>query len=109
MLAKWVIGAVLLYVITWIVPGFHIDGAVTALIAAAVLGLVNAVVKPLMHIVSLPITILTLGLFSLVINALSLMLAAWFVPGFDITGFWVAFLAAIVLSVLNAVFKPSKD
>jgi putative membrane protein len=109
MLIKWIISAGLLYLMTRIFSGFVIDGVVTALIAAAVLGLVNAVVKPLMHLISLPITIITLGLFSLVINALSLMLAAWLVPGFSISGFWTAFFAAILLSLLNAILKPSND
>ncbi|MCL2603738.1 MAG: phage holin family protein [Defluviitaleaceae bacterium] len=108
MLLKWVISAVCLYILTWIFPGFVISGAVTAMVAAAVLGLVNAIIKPLMHIISLPVTILTLGLFSLVINAFSLLLAAWFVPGFSISGFWTAFFAALVLSVLNALLKPKE-
>jgi len=105
MLVKWLVSAVLLYAMTWIFAGFVIEGAVVAVMAAAVLGLVNAVVKPLMHIISLPITILTLGLFALVINALALMLVAWIVPGFEIEGFWTAFFAAIILSILNAVFS----
>ena len=109
MLVKWLVSTVLLYVMTWIFPGFHIDGVATALIAAAVLGLVNATIKPIMHIISFPITILTLGLFSLVINALTLMLAAWIVPGFSISGFWTAFFAAIVLSILNAILKTRND
>jgi putative membrane protein len=105
MLGKWLISALLLYVIAWIFPGFYIEGVVTALVAAAVLGLINVTVKPLMHIISLPITLLSLGLFSFVINALMLMLAAWLVSGFEISGFFAAFFAAIVLSILNAVFK----
>jgi putative membrane protein len=109
MLLKWVISAVCLYILTWIFPGFVIEGAITALVAAAVLGLVNVVVKPLMHLISLPITILTLGLFSLVINAFTLLLASWIVPGFHISGFWTALFAAVVLSVLNALLKPKKD
>ncbi|MCL2189082.1 MAG: phage holin family protein [Defluviitaleaceae bacterium] len=106
MLVRWIISAVLLYALTWIFPGFEIDGAITALAAALVLGLVNIIVKPIMHLISLPITILTLGLFSLVINALMLLLASALVPGFVISGFWTAFFAAVVLSVLNALFKP---
>ncbi|MCL2202816.1 MAG: phage holin family protein [Defluviitaleaceae bacterium] len=109
MLLKWIIGAVCLYILTLIFPGFHIEGVVTALVAAAVLGLVNLVVKPLLHLISLPITILTLGLFSLVINGFSLYLASWIVPGFEISNFFTAFFAALVLSVLNALLRPGDN
>jgi len=101
---RWIVGALFLYVISAIFRGITIDGVVTALIAAVVMGLVNATLKPLLQLISLPITFLSLGLFYLVINGLMLMLVAALVPGFHISGFGTAFFAAIVLSLLNAVF-----
>jgi putative membrane protein len=78
---------------------------VGALVAAVVLGAVNLFIRPILLILTLPITILTLGLFSLVINALMAMLAAYLVPGLIIVGFWPAFFFALVLSIVNWVFN----
>ena len=76
----------------------------SALIAAIVLGLINATVKPVLQIVSLPITFLTLGIFYLVVNGLMLLIVSALVPGFHVASFGTAFFASIVLSLLNAVF-----
>jgi len=76
-----------------------------ALVAAVVLGLINATLKPVLQIISLPITFLTLGFFYLVVNALMLMLVSALVPGFSISGFWTAFFAAIVLGLLNTLVE----
>lgn len=99
----WLVGALAIGIAAYLVPGV----AVTlkgALIAAVVLGAFNIFIRPVLLILALPITILTLGLFSLLINALLVMLVAVIVPGFAVAGFWSAFLFAIVLSVVNWLF-----
>ena len=103
-LINLLLSAVLLCVIAWIFPGIEIKSFVTALIAALVLGLINAVIKPVISALALPLTVITLGLFSLVINALMLMLASFLVPGFEINSFLTALFASIVLSLLNLLF-----
>lgn len=75
----------------------------SAVLAAVVLGLVNAIIKPIAHILSFPVTILTLGLFALVINALMLYIVDWVVPGFSTTGFWWTVLASILISIVSSV------
>lgn len=81
--------------------GVHVDNFLTALIIAIVLGVINAILKPILLLLTLPINILSLGLFTLVINAGLIMLASVVVPGFRIDSFWTAFLFGIVLSLLN--------
>ncbi|MFQ5678029.1 MAG: phage holin family protein [Gemmatimonadota bacterium] len=95
--------AVLLLLIAKLVSGFELDGFGAAVLAALGLGLVNAFLRPLALVLSLPVTFLTLGLFILVINALMLWLAAALVPGFRIRGFGAAFTGALLLSVFNWV------
>ena len=98
------LSAALLYLITLIIPGIRLDGFGAALVTALVLGLINAIIKPVISLLALPITILTLGLFSLVINALMLSLASSLVSGFHISSFGSAFFASIALSILNMLF-----
>lgn len=87
----------------YLLPGVEVT-LIGALVLAVVLGLINIFIKPLIFVLTLPLTIVTLGLFSLVINALLVMLAAYVVPGFLVAGFWPAFFFAILLSLINAVF-----
>ncbi|MCL2048357.1 MAG: phage holin family protein [Defluviitaleaceae bacterium] len=108
LLIHWTISAIFLYVLSFLFDGIIINNALTAIAAAIVMGLVNATIKPVLQIIALPITFLTLGLFYLVINALMLMLVSALVSGFYVSGFATAFFAAIVLSVLNAVFANKK-
>ena len=108
MLLHWIVTALFLYVLSFLFRGISIDGAMAALVAAIVLGLINATLKPILQFISLPITFLTLGFFYLVVNALMLMLVSVLVPGFNISGFWTAFFAAIVLGLLNTMVE-SKD
>jgi putative membrane protein len=103
-LFHWIIGAVAILVAGYIVPGIVVTPKV-ALIAAVVLGALNLFIRPVLMILTLPINILTLGLFSLVVNALLVMLTAYLVPGFVVVGFWTAFLFALVLSIINWVFN----
>ena len=111
-LIHWILSAVAVWLVSEIVPGFMVDSATSALIAAVVIGLVNATLGLLFKIVTFPLTILTLGLFWLIINAVMLLVAAQLVPGFAISGFLAAFIGAIVLSVINWVLHSlflSKD
>ena len=84
-----------------LIPGIHLDGATPALLAGVVLGLINALVRPMLVILTLPLTLLTLGLFLLVLNGLCLAATAWLVPGFDIDGFLAAVLGALLVSVVS--------
>lgn len=109
-LLSWALTALALLVGAALLEGVRIDGALAALFAALVLGLVNAVIKPILFVLTLPVTILTLGLFYFVLNALMLGLVAWLSPGFTIDGFWPALGLAIVLALLNLVIgKLLKD
>ena len=84
-----------------LVPGIHVGGAGSLLFAAIALGLINALVRPLIVLLTLPVTLLTLGLFLLIVNAAMLQLADWFVSGFEVTGFFSAILGAIVVSLVS--------
>jgi putative membrane protein len=97
----WVLSAVVLLIISQFVPGFIVHGLEPALIAALVIGLLNGTLGLLLKIVTFPITILTLGLFLLVINALMIRLAAHLVTGFHVTGWVPALLGAVALSLLG--------
>jgi len=99
-----IISAVVAFALSYILSGVHIQSFVTALILAIVLGLLNLFVKPILVILTLPITIFTFGLFLFVINALIILLAAKFVTGFRVDGFWWAFLFSLLLSVLTSFF-----
>ena len=96
LLLRWLISAASVYLVAYIVPGVSIDNAWTALIAALVIGLINALVRPILLFLTLPINILTLGLFTLVINALMFWLASSVVKGFTVVDFRAAFLGALV-------------
>ncbi|MDE1919442.1 MAG: phage holin family protein [Patescibacteria group bacterium] len=100
---QWIISTLAILIASRIVPGVMVT-PVGAIIAAVVLGALNLFVRPILVILTLPINILTLGLFSLVINALLVMLASYVVPGFLVFGFWPAFFFALALSVINWVF-----
>ena len=99
----WLISTLAILIAAYIVPGVMVT-LTGALIAAVVLGAVNLFIRPVLLILTLPITVLTLGFFSLVINALMVMLAAYVVPGLIIFGFWPAFFFALALSIVNGVF-----
>ena len=106
LLLNWLLSAVALLVVSFLVPGFHVEGFKSALIAAVVIGLINASLGLLLKLITLPLTILTLGVFWWVVNALMLMLAsALLTPGFRVEGFLWAFLGAIVLSLVNVILR----
>lgn len=92
-----------LILIAEFVPGINVDGFYAALIAAIVLGILNAIAKPVLLVLTLPITIITLGLFALVINALLFLFAASFLEGFSVDGFWYALLGSLLMSLVSTV------
>ncbi len=111
-LLHWILNAVALLVISHFVDGFHVSGFVSALIAVVVIGLLNATLGLLLKFITLPLGILTFGLFFLVINALILWFSSKFVPGFSVTTFKAAFLGALALAVIHLLFgflKSSSD
>lgn len=103
LIINWIASAVVIFIISQILPGVHVASFTSALIVALVLGIINAFVKPVLVILTLPITILTLGLFSLVLNALLILLVSNIVPGFVVDGFLWAFVFGIVLSIVNSL------
>jgi putative membrane protein len=105
LIVYWVVSALVLLLVAHLVPGFTISGIGSALIAVIVIGLLNATLGLILKILAFPITLLTLGLFLIVINAFVLKIAAALMPGFSIRGFMPAFLAAILLSVLHILMR----
>jgi putative membrane protein len=107
-LLKWILSAVALVLVAHFVPGIHV-GFVAALLAAIVIGLINAVLRPILIILTLPITILTLGLFILIINAVLFWLAAAIVPHFTVRGWGAAIVGALLYAVLGWVINFAID
>ena len=103
LLLKWVIMAASIMLAAYIIPGVVVKGFFAALWAALFIGIINVLVKPFLILITLPINILTLGLFTFVINALLVLLASSIIKGFEVKGFWVAMLFSIVLSLINFV------
>ena len=101
-LIHWLIIALALWVTAYILPGVHIESNQALPIAAIVLGLVNALVRPILTLLTLPITILTLGLFYLLVNGFTFLLASKVVPGFGVSSYWWAVLGALVVSIVSA-------
>ena len=104
-LVNWLLSALSLIIVAHVIRGFDVPNFGTALIAAVVIGLVNATVGLFLKVVTFPLTLVTLGVFWFVINAMMLKLAASFVPGFTIEGFVPAFFGAIVLSLVNVFLR----
>jgi putative membrane protein len=100
-LIRLVVNAIALIVVAYIVPGIHVSGIGGALIAALILGIVNAILRPILIILSLPLEIVTLGLFTLVINALLFWLVGALHVGLDVAGFWPAFWGALVMAIVS--------
>lgn len=113
LILTWLISAISILLSAWIAPGVTISGFGAALLAAVVLGAVNAFIRPIILFFTLPINILTMGLFTLVINAGMVALAAFIIPGFSIAGFWTALLFTLILSVITwmieGLVKEVKD
>lgn len=101
---NWLWATAAIAVAAWLLPGVSISGVLPALIAAVVLGAINAFIRPILFVLTLPINILTLGLFTLVLNALLVMLASALVPGFAVASFLWALIFSLVLGLVNWVF-----
>lgn len=105
LLLVWILNAVALLIVAYILPGITVASFGSALIAALVLGLLNTLVKPLLIVLTLPITIVTLGLFLLVLNALVFWFAGSILKGFQVEGFWWAVIGAIVYSLVSGLLS----
>ncbi len=103
LIVSWVLNALALYIVASILPGIHLADFGSALVAAIIIGFVNALVKPILLLLTLPISILTLGLFALVINAAMLLLASAISPGFKVDGFLTALVGSILLSIVTTI------
>jgi putative membrane protein len=101
LILRWLISALALLALPYVMSGITVTGFYVALIVAVVLGLINAIVRPILILLTLPVTVLTLGLFILVINALLFWFVASFVDGFQVSGFWAAFFGAILYSLIT--------
>lgn len=106
---RWILFALALLFIAWIIPGINIEGFRAALLSAFVIGLVNVFIRPLFVIITIPITILTLGLFIFIINALLFLFVAKVVPGFEVDGFLSALLGSILLSIISLFINSAAE
>lgn len=105
LLSRWLLFALALLFVAWIIPGITLAGFASALWASLAIGLINVFIKPLLILLTLPINILTLGLFTFIINALLFLLAAKLVPGFSVDGFGSALLGSILLSIISILIN----
>jgi putative membrane protein len=109
LLVRWLLSAVSLMIIARFVPGFYVRGFVSAMIAAAVIGFINATLGLILKVLTFPLTILTLGLFLVVINAFMLKVAAVFVPGFQVRTWLAALIGSVLLSLVSAILHRLVD
>lgn len=113
LLLVWILNAVALLAVTYLLPSIQVDGFGTALLAAFALGFINTLVRPILTLLTLPITVLTLGIFYLVLNGLLFWLASALIPGFQVNGFVSALVGAILYGViawaLSALIPDKKD
>ena len=105
MLFKFILTSLATLVAAYLLPGVHVDGFWSAFLLAVVLALLNSTVKPLLILLTIPMTVLSLGFFLLVINALVIMIADWLLSGFDVDSFWWALLFSLLLWLVNSMLK----
>ena len=103
-----VVTSIVAFGLSYILSGVHIDTFWTAIVLALVLAILNAIVKPILFVITIPITLLTLGLFYFVLNALMIILADKFIKGFAVDGFWWALLFSLLLSIVTSVLSKEK-
>lgn len=104
-LFRWALNAVALLVVAALAGGVYVSGPLSLLLAALVLGFVNALIRPIVFVLTLPITVVTLGVFAFVVNGLMIWLTGALVPGFHVSGFWSSVWAAILLSIVSAILN----
>lgn len=100
-ITRWLVITAAILLASWFVSGIRVDSLLTAIIAAGILGLINVFIRPVLIILTLPLSIITLGVFTFFINALLLELVAYIIPGFEVEGFLAAFLGALIISVVS--------
>lgn len=105
LILRWILAAVAIMLVAWIIPGISITGFKSAMGVVIVMALVNSVIKPVVKFISLPLNILTLGIFGVIVNALLFMLVAKFAPGFQIDGFWSALFGAGLTGIILPWFQ----
>ena len=105
---KWILFALLIMLIAWLIPGITVSGFLSALFVVVIMSIINLLIRPIIEFISLPLNIITLGLFSLIINTLLFLLIAKFSPGFTIEGFWSGFWGALILSVFTPLIDKVK-
>lgn len=104
-LVRLLLSAIAVLITDWLLPGVHISGVLAAVLVAAVLAILNTFIKPILVILTIPFTILTLGIFLLVINAIIILMADAVVPGFEVIGFWWALLFSIILTLITYMLE----
>jgi|YelNatPaOPRAMG01_1025707.scaffolds.fasta_scaffold192718_2 putative membrane protein len=103
LMTRWLVITVAILIASYLVPGISVDALSTAVIAACVLGVINVFIRPVLVLLTLPLSLLTLGLFYFCINAFLLKLAAYFVPGFEVSGFFSALFGSLVISIVTSM------
>lgn len=103
LLFKWIALTLSILIVSYLLDGIHVDSFGSAFLAAAALGVLNTVVRPVLLLLTLPINLLTLGILTFIINALLLLFVSAIIPGFDVDGFWVAVIGAVLISVIHAI------
>lgn len=104
-LIRWLILTIAIIAASYLLEGIHISGFFSAFFAAAALGILNALFRPILILLTLPINILTLGLFTFIINALMLKMASGVIPGFEVHGFWTAVFGSLIISVVSSLLN----
>lgn len=109
MILRWILFALAVMLVAWLVPGIEVENFPAALLLAFIIGLINMFIRPVLGLVTLPLNILTLGIFGFILNALLLMLAGYFAPGVQIDGFWPALLGSLLLAFLGGAILSIPD
>ncbi|HNV97614.1 MAG TPA: phage holin family protein [bacterium] len=102
---KWLLTSLFILILPYLIKGVTVTNFITAILTALILGILNTIIKPILMFLTLPINILTLGLFTLIINGFMVFIATKIIPGFEIVNFWYAILFAIMLSIFNWLIK----
>ncbi|MFH0819498.1 MAG: phage holin family protein [bacterium] len=108
LLINWLAASLVIFAASYILPGITVENFSIALVTAVALGLINMVLRPILLLLTLPINVLTLGLFTFVINAALIMLTGYLVPGFIVSNFWWALLLSLILSVVNLAIRQER-
>lgn len=104
-LIRWTILTVSIIAASYLLEGIHVSGFFSAFFAAAALGILNALFRPILLVLTLPINVMTLGLFTFIINALMLKMASGIIPGFEVHGFWTAVIGSLIISIVSSLLN----